>query len=191
LWALVAATACCHVLGLVFTYRAFEIGTLSLVSPISSGFAVVTALLAIASGERPPLLTLLGAAALVGGVVLATRSASDPTASRSRLAGVPEAILSAAAFGTMFWLFYFFVQPRLGYAGPLVILKTFAAASSLLLLARQRSRERAVVSWRGATTMRLALGAAAADTFAWLTYIWGTKTAYATVVTALASLFSV
>ena len=40
-------------------------------------------------------------------------------------------------------------------------------------------------------TVGLAVAAAAADTFAWLTYIWGTSTAYATVVTALASLFSV
>ena len=36
----------------------------------------------------------------------------------------------------------------------------------------------------------LAAGAAIADTVAWLTYIRGTHTSYATVVTALASLFS-
>ena len=30
-----------------------------------------------------------------------------------------------------------------------------------------------------------------ADTLAWLAYIWGMRTTYATVVTALASLFSV
>src|SRR5262245_59423934 len=46
LWAMVLLTASCHVLGLVFVYRAFEVGVLSIVSPISSGFAVVTALLA-------------------------------------------------------------------------------------------------------------------------------------------------
>ena len=37
----------------------------------------------------------------------------------------------------------------------------------------------------------LAVGAAAADTMAWLAYIAGTESSYATIVTALASLFSV
>src|SRR5258706_10856359 len=76
LWLIVAGTAVCHVLGLVFVYRAFEIGTLSLVSPISSGFAVVTALLALLSGEHPPVPAIAGAGLLVLGVVLATRAPS-------------------------------------------------------------------------------------------------------------------
>src|SRR5437773_1259309 len=37
-WTIVVATALCHVLGLALVYRAFEIGTLSIVSPISAGF---------------------------------------------------------------------------------------------------------------------------------------------------------
>jgi drug/metabolite transporter (DMT)-like permease len=188
LWGLVLGTALCHVLGLVFTYRAFEIGTLSLVSPISSGFAVVTALLALASGEHPPVLTLLGALALVIGVVLATGSAHQGPV---KLAGVPEAIASALAFGTMFWLFYFFVQPRLGYAWPLVLLKVLATGASWIQLRSRREETVSAGPWRTPTTWWIALGAAGADTVAWLAYIMGTATAYATVVTALASLFSV
>lgn len=190
LWLIVAATAVCHVLGLVFAYRAFEIGTLSLVSPISSGFAVVTALLALLSGEHPPAPAIVGAGLLVAGVVLATRA---PSSGAITLRGVPEALLSALAFGAMFWLFYFYVQPNLGYALPLIALKTLAASSSMMALA-SRSRGEAGANerwtWRPKIVL-LALGAAAADTLAWLTYIWGTSTTYATVVTALASLFSV
>lgn len=190
LWAIVLGTAVCHVLGLVFVYRAFEVGTLSIVSPISAGFAVVTAVLALLAGERPPLVALAGAALLVVGVVLATRSPADPTAPRASLRGVPEAILSALAFGTMFWMFSLFVEPRLGYAWPLVLLKTMAVGSSLLaLLARHRRGQPLGVSL-GLGVVLLALGAAAADTLAWLTYIWGSVTSYATIVTALASLFS-
>ena len=117
LWLIVAGTAVCHVLGLVFVYRAFEIGTLSLVSPISSGFAVITAVLAMLSGEHAPAPAIAGAALLVAGVVLATRAPGSGQAFTLR--GVPEALLSALAFGTMFWLFYFYVQPNLGYALPL------------------------------------------------------------------------
>jgi drug/metabolite transporter (DMT)-like permease len=190
LWAVVGATAVCHVLGLVFVYRAFEVGTLSLVSPISAGFAVVTALLALAAGERPPAAALVGAALVIAGATVATRPAT-PGSARATLAGVPEAVASALAFGTMFWLFYFFVQPRLGYAMPLVTLKAMAVGGSLLALMRAGAPGAESRPPRRRGVVLLAVGAASADTIAWLAYIGGTSAAYATVVTALASLFSV
>jgi len=191
LWLLVLGTALCHVLGLAFVYRAFEVGTLSIVSPISAGFAVVTALLSLASGERPPAVALLGAGLLIAGAVLATRSTSVAGPTRLDWKGVPEAILSALAFGTMFWLFYFFVQPKLGYAWPLVLLKAAAVGSSLFAYLSTRRSQSSPRPALGMGVVLLALGAAAADTLAWLAYIWGTGTSYATIVTALASLFSV
>jgi len=190
-WWLLGATAACHVLGLVFVYRAFELGTLSIVSPISAGFAVVTAILAMASGERPPAVALIGAGLLIGGILLATRTPSAPGAPRPTMAGVPDAILSALSFGTMFWLFYFFVQPKLGYAWPLVSLKGLAVACTLLVFLRSRKPKPEPGTFRLRSLVILVVAAAAADTVAWLAYIGGTSTAYATVVTALASLFSV
>jgi drug/metabolite transporter (DMT)-like permease len=191
IWMIVIITAICHVLGLIFVYRAFEIGTLSIVSPISAGFAVVTAVLALATGERPPAMALAGAGLLIAGVVVATRSSGDHGSRRSSWTGVPEAIFSALAFGTMFWLFYFFVQPALGYAWPLVVLKLMAVGSTLLFYA-SRPRQAAGTRFSIAPgVVLLAVGAAAADTLAWLAYIWGISSSYATVVTALASLFSV
>ncbi len=191
LWAAIGATAVCHVLGLIFVYRAFEVGTVSIVSPISAGFAIVTALLAFVAGERPPAIALAGAALLIGGVILATRSPAGSDSTRPTLAGVPEAILSALAFGTMFWLFYFFVQPRLGYAVPLVALKAMAVAGSLVVLVRGSIAHPGPQQPRLANLVLLAVAAAAADTLAWLAYIGGTNASYATIVTALASLFSV
>lgn len=189
--ALVAATAMCHVLGLIFVYRAFEIGTLSIVSPISAGFAVVTAMLALASGEHPPALTLVGALLLIVGAVLATRSAAGTEQRKIVWRGVPEAILSALAFGTMFWLFYFFVEPAVGYGWPMVVLKTAAVMSSLLLFLTRRRKEPVSPERSIPNVILLAAGAATADTLAWLAYSRGTETTYATIVTALASLFSV
>ena len=191
LWLLIVGTALCHVLGLAFVYRAFEVGTLSIVSPISAGFAVVTALLSLVSGERPPAVALVGAGLLIAGAVLATRPASNSGPSRVDWKGVPEAILSALAFGTMFWLFYFFVQPKLGYTWPLILLKAAAASSSLLAYLSSRRTQSSPKLSLGMGVVLLAMGAAVADTLAWLAYIWGTGTSYATVVTSLASLFSV
>lgn len=199
LWLLAIITGVFHVAGLALTYRAFEVGTLSLVSPIASGFAVVTAILSFLTGEHPPALTVVGAICLIGGLLLATRTPTSTSDVKPSLAGVPEALGSAVAFGTMFWLFYFHVQPKIGYVAPLIILKVMASSASLVsVLAAKKStpgsQTAAATAIAATSTQRillLALGAAGADTLAWLAYIWGSNTQYATVVTALASLFSV
>jgi len=184
------ATAVCHVLGLALVYRAFEIGNLAIVSPISSAFAIVTAVLSLLSGERPPALVLTGSVLLMVGVTLATRGEPGVDAPLVSFRGVPEALGSALAFGTMFWLFYFYIEPKLGYVVPLISLKTLAVLGSALALVLSRSKVRAGPIRPAPTLLLLAVGAAVADTAAWFAYIEGMRTAYATVVTALASLFS-
>src|SRR5581483_175051 len=54
IWGEMVVISAVNFAGTLLLYRAFAIGTLSLVSPIASGFAVVTAILAFALGERPP-----------------------------------------------------------------------------------------------------------------------------------------
>src|SRR5262245_12522768 len=76
-WTMILAAA---VVGLIILggagllYRAFAIGKLALVSPIASAFAAVTALLAIATGERLAGLTLFGVIVNVVGVPVASSS---------------------------------------------------------------------------------------------------------------------
>ncbi len=210
LWTWALAAGVCHVLGLLLTYRAFEIGSLALVSPLASGFAIVTALLAWFSGERPGATALWGAVLLCVGVVVAAYSPGTPQESTKKsLAGVPEALGSALAFGIMFWMFNR-VEAGLGTAWPLVLLKAMAFGSVLLSLAVQKNKTAAVSAGVAAppveadspaataapsprrTLGMLALGAAAADTAAWVAFNKGLATKeYTAVVTALASLFSV
>jgi drug/metabolite transporter (DMT)-like permease len=207
IWTFALIAGVCHVLGLTLTYRAFEIGTLSLVSPIASSFAVITAVLALATGsEKPPFLALSGSLLLIAGVVLATRVQGG--SGKRTLAGVPEAIGSALAFGTMFWLFDTSVTPNLGYIWPLILLKTMATGSALFSLAASRAPAQVAVSSGGTISLgestpvstgtsssvaqwTLALGVAVTDILAWLAWLWGIRTEYATIVTAVASLFSV
>jgi drug/metabolite transporter (DMT)-like permease len=184
------ATGVCHVLGLALVYRAFEVGNLALVSPISSAFAIVTAILSLVSGEKPPAMVLAGSTFLMLGVILATRGESTGNAPRASLRGVPEALGSAVAFGTMFWLFYFYIEPKLGYAVPMVSLKALAVCGSALALVLSRPATRAEAIRPTPSLVLLAIAAAVADTAAWWAYIQGMRTSYATVVTALASLFS-
>lgn len=186
-------TGVCHVVGLLLTYRAFEIGTLSLVSPIASGFAVVTALIALADGENPPALALGGTALLILGVVVATYTPEngDQSSQKKSLAGVPEALGSALAFGIMFYLFKR-VETGMGVLWPLVILKTMAFGSALVSVISAKKPVEEAPKSSPMLLLSLAIGAALLDTFAWLAYNKGlAENQFVTVVTALASLFSV
>src|SRR6185437_6700344 len=53
--------------GAALLYRAFAIGTLSLVSPIAASFAAITALLSLLTGERANPLQLVGIVLTVAG----------------------------------------------------------------------------------------------------------------------------
>ncbi|MBV9866429.1 MAG: DMT family transporter [Abitibacteriaceae bacterium] len=232
-WVFALGAGICHVLGLLLSYRAFEIGTLSLVSPIASGFAVVTAVLALSSGEHPPLPALGGAALLFVGVILATRSTghhdepaqAEPnltsadettTTPKATIKGVPEALGCALAFGIMFWMMKG-VETQLGTTWALIVLKTMASGYALIAFALQQKQaqpltalevgvtlpiedvpsgeaptvEAEVVTHKSYVVWLLALSVAVVDTTAWLAFNAGISTAFTTIVTALASLFSV
>src|SRR5215831_9289720 len=63
-------------------YRSFEIGILTVVSPISSSYAALTVILAILSGEALSQWRLLGIAAAIIGVVLAATSLAPQKAEK-------------------------------------------------------------------------------------------------------------
>lgn len=107
--------------GAALLYRAFAIGTLSLVSPIAASFAAVTALLSLLSGEQANPLQLVGIVLTVVGVTVASTvpaSSADnaethePKASgragRWQLApGLVEALGAMLIFGVCYWALRF------------------------------------------------------------------------------------
>jgi drug/metabolite transporter (DMT)-like permease len=107
--------------GAALLYRAFTIGTLSLVSPIAASFAALTALLALLSGERANPLQLIGIVLTVVGVTVASTvpasnadsaQAHEPKASvhagRWGMApGLVEALGAMLVFGVCYWALRF------------------------------------------------------------------------------------
>ena len=187
-WLLAALAGVFHVVGLATTYRAFEIGTLSFVSPIASSFAIVTTVMFMIAGNAPPLMALLGIVLLTIGIIVVTRS--TPADGPITLKGVPEAIASAIAFGIMFWLIYAYVKEPLGDVYPLILLKVMATTFASGYVARS---PRIVVDQvpPKSKLIGIALLAALFDTLAWVSYLLGYKENHGAVVTAVASLFSV
>ncbi len=199
-WFWLIGAGLCHVIGLVLSYRAFEIGTLALVSPLASSFAVVTALLSLGTREKLPAYILVGAALLFVGVVLATRASAHEDESNKGLRGVPEALGCAVGFGVMFWM----MEPldvHLGPVVPLIGLKIMATMLSVAgLAASLNSRSSSIeavatesappaLSWKN--ILALAGSISVVDCLSWMAFINGDRLGFTTVVTSLASLFSV
>jgi drug/metabolite transporter (DMT)-like permease len=91
--------------GLGFFYRALAIGTMSIVAPISSAGVVVPVIVGIATGNRPSAITAAGLAAIIVGVVLASREQhGDAEATATGRAAVGLALVSAIGFGGFYVL---------------------------------------------------------------------------------------
>ncbi len=181
-WLSAIAVNLLNLTGTLLLYRAFAIGTLAIVSPIAASFAAVTAILALLGGERIDLMTLAGSGLVVSGVMVVSRGQST---GRINLRGVPEAVGVALSFGLFFWLLKD-VTATFGIAWPVLIgrVLTATAAGFMLLLVRP-----ALPHWRQ-LPFHFIIGASILDTLAFLAYNIGITTAYVSVVTALASIFS-
>jgi drug/metabolite transporter (DMT)-like permease len=174
--------------GGVLLYRALEIGTVSLVSPISSAFAAIAAGLSIAAGERPAKVQLVGLFATALGVVGAsipprteTIPPGQPRASRS---GVGLAAGAAVCWGIAFFSLRFVVGD-FGSLFPVVISRTVSALAVGSISLAQRADLRPP---RGA--WRYVLGIALFDSVAFVTYNLGVAGALTAVVSILSSLFA-
>jgi drug/metabolite transporter (DMT)-like permease len=91
-------------IGLAAFYRALSLGTMSVVSPLVACGAVVPFAIALATGERPAVVAVVGAAAALAGAVLAS---VEERRSESRERG--QAILLAVAAALALGLFVYFL----------------------------------------------------------------------------------
>lgn len=127
LWLVLATT--CNTLSALATYRAIQVGVLSLVVPISASYAVFTVILSLLSGEAINVLQAIGIVAAIGGVALATMSTSQNDDGDS-LPGIIWALISALGYGVTYWLLGFKVTADLGGIIPAWVMRV----NSLLLL---------------------------------------------------------
>jgi drug/metabolite transporter (DMT)-like permease len=93
------------VMGLGLFYRALAIGTMSVVAPISASGVALPVVVGLASGDRPSPAASVGLAAIVAGVVVASREGHvDAAAARAGRMSIGLALLSAVGFGGFFAL---------------------------------------------------------------------------------------
>lgn len=104
-----ALAGVCNGISLAALYEAAAAGPISIVSPIGATGAVVPVAVALAGGERPALLQLLGIPLAIAGVALAAARDAGHASSSGRTAAAPRtlalAALSAVFYGGFLTLF--------------------------------------------------------------------------------------
>ena len=205
--------------GAALLYRAFAIGTLSIVSPVAASFAAVTALLSLLTGERAHAPQLLGIALTVAGVTLAStvpasttdgaetheaKAAMSATRRWGLAPGLVEALGAMLVFGVCYWALRYPVA-QLGGVTTVFIAKVADMAVVLLIalvgwaLYRLRMRGKPIAResapWyvirRPARSFwRWAVAVAVLDTAANVAYNLGITISLTAVVSVISSLFS-
>ncbi len=148
-WILAILTALLNVISALALYHSFEIGVLTIVSPIAASSTALTVVLAIISGEMISRARGLGIAAAFIGVVLAathitplsdtkeidavTTSTLNPNRIYANLGllrrgqltrGVGWALAAAVGYGIDFWLLGIYITPVFGGIMPVWIIRS-------------------------------------------------------------------
>ncbi|GCF09286.1 DMT family transporter [Dictyobacter arantiisoli] len=175
-------------------YRAFEIGTLTLVSPIASSYAAVTVVLALLSGEVMTALQGLAVVLVLLGVIVCSTPAGRKRGSLrallhlrgGALQGILLALVASLGYGLTFWLLGFFVTPGLGNLTPIWFIRLMTPC--VLLVCAPITRQSLAVP-RGSVWWPL-LATGLFDTLAYIAYTTGMLQGQISLVTMLSSLYS-
>jgi drug/metabolite transporter (DMT)-like permease len=196
-WAMAAAAGLLNVLGSLALYHAFEVGTLSIVGPVSSCYPALTVVLSLFSGEHIHLRRGVGLVVTLAGVILASISFSSlrtgnpegegdeglPAAHLSK--GVGSAIAAALGFGVMFWFLGFHVLPAVGAPISVWVIRLTSIVSLGLFAApagKSLALPHGMIWWA-------VFAAGMLDTAAFLANNAGMQSGLVSVVSVLASLY--
>lgn len=170
-------------------FRSFEIGLLTLVSPIAASYGALTGALAYLSGERLGAAKTIALGVVLVGVVLASTGPAPEEGTRSWRTlppGVAWALAGSATFGLLFWVLGFRITPAFGAVVPVWLFRLVTpfvlgllAAPLRLSLALPKGRIWGLLAVVGLF-----------DTSAFLASTWGLSQGDVTITTVLTSMFS-
>jgi len=171
-------------------YRAFEIGKMSVVAPLSASYPALTLLLSWMTGERLSAVRIAGIfCTLVGVVVVAggekTPDENDAEAVRRSGRGIGLAMFSAVGFAVLFWLLGVRVIPRVGAIQTVWMIRltsTLITSTAILIVKQPMRFPRGEARW-------MVLGMGVFDTGAFILSNLGMKMEQVAVITVLSSLY--
>ena len=193
-WAMAVAAGVLNVAASLALYHSFEVGTLSIVGPVSSSYPALTVALSLLSGEHIHLLRGIGLAVTLAGVIFASTSFSVLKAKTNQAGGAESAHLSkgvgwaiaaALGFGVMFWFLGFRVLPVVAAPVSVWVMRgtSIVALGLVALPVRQSLKLPSGIVWWGL------FAAGILDTCAFLANNAGLRLGQVSVVSVLASLY--
>src|SRR6266576_3548915 len=171
-------------------YRAFEIGKMAVVAPLSASYPALTLLLSCMTGERLSIVRIIGIICTLAGVIVVARGEKTPdennaAAVQSSGRGIGLAVFAAVGFAVLFWLLGIRVIPRVGAIQTVWMIRLTSSllSAAVIVVSRQPMRlPRGEVRW-----MALAMGAF--DTGAFVLSNFGMKMEQVAVISVLGSLY--
>jgi drug/metabolite transporter (DMT)-like permease len=146
-WGILAGSI--NTFAMLALYRAFEIGKLSLVGPVSASYPALTVILSLLSGERLSAYRAFGIVAAVLGVIFVaageksnaalalSNESGDANSKAQKSSGVPGlgwAIAAAFSFAILFWLLGRRMIPRTGALATVWLIRVTGALITFMVL---------------------------------------------------------
>ncbi len=189
-WAWGFLAGCFNAMAGLALYRAFEIGKMAVVAPLSASYPALTMLLSWMTGERLSIVRIAGIiCTLVGVVVVAggekTPDENDAEAVRRSGRGIGWACFAAVGFAVLFWLLGTRIIPRVGAVQTVWMIRltsTLLTAAAILIAKQPVHLPRGEVRW-------MAVGMGAFDTSAFVLSNLGMKMEQVAVISVLGSLY--
>jgi len=171
-------------------YRAFEIGKMSVVAPLSASYPALTLLLSWMTGDRLSVVRIAGIfCTLVGVVVVAggekMPDENDAAAVQRSGKGIGWAVFASVGFALLFWLLGIRIVPRVGAVQTVWTIRltsTLLMAAASFIVKQPINLPRGEVRW-----MVLSMGAF--DTGAFVLSNLGMKMEQVAVISVLGSLY--
>jgi len=171
-------------------YRAFEIGKMAVVAPLSASYPALTLLLSWMTGDRLSTVRIAGILCTLAGVVVVaggekTPDENDADAVRRSGRGIGWAALAAVGFAVLFWLLGTRIIPRVGATQTVWMIRltsTLLTAAAILVAKQPMRLPRGEVRW-------MILGMGVFDTGAFVLSNLGMKLEQVAVISVLGSLY--
>ncbi len=189
-WAWGFLAGCLNALPGLALYRAFEIGKMSIVAPLSASYPALTLLLSWMTGERLSAVRIAGILCTLAGVVVVaggekTPDENDLAAVQRSGRGIGWAIFASVGFAVLFWLLGTRVIPRVGAIQTVWLIRltsTLLTATALVISKQPMRLPRGEVRW-------MILGMGVFDTGAFILSNFGMKMEQVAVISVLGSLY--
>lgn len=189
-WAWGVLAGCINAMCCLALYRAFEIGKIAVVAPLSASYPALTLVLSWMGGDRLSVVRIAGILFTLAGVVVVAGGEKPPDENDAAAVqrsgkGIGWAGLAAVGFAMLFWLLGIRIIPRVGAVQTVWMIRltsTVLAAATILVSRQPIKLPRGEVRW-------MALGMGVFDTGAFVLSNIGMKMEQVAVISVLGSLY--